>query len=105
MEFSELAALFKCNKCGSCTSVCPLYQQTVYEGMAARGKLALLEATVDGRLDSPRALRAKLEELAREWGAKGLAYLVYDGCRTAARDRRSGVVDRRKRSQSQRASL
>ena len=42
MELTQLGNLFKCNKCGSCTSVCPLYQQTVYEGMAARGELALL---------------------------------------------------------------
>lgn len=62
MELTQLGNLFKCNKCGSCTSVCPLYQQTVYEGMAARGKLALLEAAVEGRLDAPRAVRAKLED-------------------------------------------
>ncbi len=62
MEFSELAALFKCNKCGSCTSVCPLYQNTVYEGMAARGKLALLEAVADGRLAAGETVRAKLDD-------------------------------------------
>ena len=62
MEFSELAALFKCNKCGSCTSVCPLYQNTVHEGMAARGKLALLEAVADGRLEAGEAVRGKLED-------------------------------------------
>ena len=62
MELTQLGSLFKCNKCGSCTSVCPLYQQTVYEGMAARGKLALLEASVEGRLDAPQAVRAKLED-------------------------------------------
>jgi glycolate oxidase iron-sulfur subunit len=62
MEFSELAALFKCNKCGSCTSVCPLYQNTVNEGMAARGKVALLEAVADGRLEAGEAVRAKLED-------------------------------------------
>ena len=62
MEFGELAALFKCNKCGSCTSVCPLYQNTVLEGMAARGKVALLEAVADGRLEAGEAVRAKLED-------------------------------------------
>jgi len=62
MDLLNLHALFKCNKCGSCTSVCPLYQQTVHEGMAARGKLALLEAVADGRLDAPEAVRAKLED-------------------------------------------
>ena len=62
MEVNDLAALFKCNKCGSCTSVCPLYQNTVYEGMAARGKVALLEAVADGRLKAGEAVRAKLED-------------------------------------------
>lgn len=62
MEFSRLDALWKCNKCGACTAVCPLYQQTVHEGMAARGKLALLEAVVEGTLALPRAVRAKLED-------------------------------------------
>ena len=62
MEFSELAALFKCNKCGSCTSVCPLYQNTVFEGMAARGKLALLEAVADGRLEAGEAVRSRIED-------------------------------------------
>ncbi len=62
MEFRELAALFKCNKCGSCTSVCPLYQNTVHEGMAARGKVALLEAVADGRLKAGESVRAKLED-------------------------------------------
>jgi glycolate dehydrogenase iron-sulfur subunit len=62
MELTQLGNLFKCNKCGSCTSVCPLYQQTVYEGMAARGKLALLEAAVEGKLDAPRSVRAKIED-------------------------------------------
>ncbi|MFA5027212.1 MAG: (Fe-S)-binding protein [Candidatus Methylomirabilota bacterium] len=62
MEFSEIASLFKCNKCGSCTSVCPLYQNTVNEGMAARGKVALLEAVADGRLEAGEAVRAKLDD-------------------------------------------
>jgi glycolate oxidase iron-sulfur subunit len=62
MEFHDPAALYKCNKCGSCTSVCPLYQHTVNEGMAARGKVALLEAVADGRLAARHAVRAKLED-------------------------------------------
>lgn len=62
MELSTINGLWKCNKCGACTAVCPLYQHTVYEGMAARGKLALLEAVVEGKSIPPRALRAKLED-------------------------------------------
>ncbi len=62
MELAHLSALWRCNKCGACTAVCPLYQQTVYEGMAARGKLALLEAVVDGALAPSRVLRQRLED-------------------------------------------
>jgi glycolate oxidase iron-sulfur subunit len=62
MELAHLNALWKCNKCGACTAVCPLYQETVNEGMAARGKLALLEAVVDGALAPSRTLRQKIED-------------------------------------------
>jgi len=62
MELAHLHALWRCNKCGACTAVCPLYQHTVHEGMVARGKLALLEAVVDGALPPTRALRQRLED-------------------------------------------
>jgi glycolate oxidase iron-sulfur subunit len=62
MELAHLNALWKCNKCGACTAVCPLYQETVNEGMAARGKLALLEAVVDGALAPSQALRQRIED-------------------------------------------
>ena len=62
MQLSTVSGLWKCNKCGACTAVCPLYQQTVHEGMAARGKLALLEAVVEGKAIPSRGLRAKLED-------------------------------------------
>jgi glycolate oxidase iron-sulfur subunit len=62
MELRHLDGLWRCSKCGACTAVCPLYQQTTYEGMAARGKLALLEAAVDNGLDPSKTLRARLED-------------------------------------------
>jgi len=62
MELAHLNALWKCNKCGACTAVCPLYQETANEGMAARGKLALLEAVVDGALAPSAALRRRIED-------------------------------------------
>jgi glycolate oxidase iron-sulfur subunit len=61
VERSEFGTLFKCNKCGSCTSVCPLYQQTVHEGTVARGKLALLESMLDGGAVPAEAARQVLE--------------------------------------------
>jgi glycolate oxidase iron-sulfur subunit len=62
MELAHLSMLWRCNKCGACTAVCPLYQETFHEGMAARGKLALLEAVVDGALGPSRTLRQKIED-------------------------------------------
>lgn len=54
--------LFRCNKCGACTAVCPLYDCTAREGMAARGKLALLEAVEEGKLAVSPRLRDRLED-------------------------------------------
>ncbi|MFB3816927.1 MAG: (Fe-S)-binding protein [Candidatus Methylomirabilales bacterium] len=61
VDRAAFSALFKCNKCGSCTSVCPLYQQTVYEGMVARGKLALVESMLDGGVVTAEAARGVME--------------------------------------------
>lgn len=54
--------LIRCNKCGACTAVCPLYECTAREGMAARGKIALLEALLEGELGVSGRLRARLED-------------------------------------------
>ncbi len=62
MQLAHLSALWRCNKCGACTAVCPLYQETVKEGMVARGKLALLEAVVDGALAPSQAMRQRIED-------------------------------------------
>jgi len=62
MELRHLEGLWRCSKCGACTAVCPLYQQTTYEGVTARGKLALLEAVVDNGLTPSPLLRARLQE-------------------------------------------
>jgi len=52
--------VYRCNKCGACTSVCPLYECTAREGMAARGKVALLEAALERELPVSQGLRARL---------------------------------------------
>ena len=41
---------YRCIKCGSCQPVCPTYIETRDESMVARGRLALSEAVVEGRL-------------------------------------------------------
>lgn len=43
-------------------SVCPLYEHSLHEGMAARGKVATLEAVIDGTLPVTEALRNRLSD-------------------------------------------
>jgi len=62
VQITDLAGLYRCNKCGTCTTICPLYNHTQLEGMAARGKVALIEAVVDGTLRVTPALRDKLSD-------------------------------------------
>ena len=42
--------LNRCNRCGQCMSVCPVYQATFREADVARGKLALLESIETGNM-------------------------------------------------------
>lgn len=55
-----LQALYKCNQCGACTSACPLYLHTADESMCARGKLALVDAVLEGRLKPGKGLSRRL---------------------------------------------
>jgi glycolate oxidase iron-sulfur subunit len=40
-----------CNGCGFCQTACPIFRSTGYEGGVARGRLALLRAVIEGRLE------------------------------------------------------
>jgi len=40
-----------CVKCGGCQSNCPTYEATGDESMLARGRMALVEAVIEGRLE------------------------------------------------------
>jgi glycolate oxidase iron-sulfur subunit len=44
-------AIANCMKCGNCMEVCPIYKELQNETAVARGKLALIEAVIDGRSD------------------------------------------------------
>lgn len=46
-----LKAVKECVRCGRCLSVCPVYNQSGWEGAVTRGKLALLQADLDGQVD------------------------------------------------------
>ncbi len=47
----DYEALSDCIRCGRCLPVCPTYQQTTLETQSPRGRLNLLRAVEDGKLD------------------------------------------------------
>ena len=51
--------LAKCSRCGECRSVCPVFDSLGWEKYAARGKVALTRAVIDGKLE----LTASYEEV------------------------------------------
>jgi len=50
----------QCNKCGFCQAACPIFRATGHESGVARGRLALLRALIEGRLDWTRELEEPL---------------------------------------------
>ena len=52
--------LTKCLKCGTCLSVCPVYAETRYEPATPRGRIALIEAAVDGKIDLSDVFKKRL---------------------------------------------
>jgi len=54
MDYPDLKALgndlYRCVKCGSCRSVCPVFTEIERETAVARGKLALIEEVAEGNL-------------------------------------------------------
>jgi len=50
-DLPDYDALSACIRCGRCLPVCPTYQQTTLETQSPRGRLSLLRAVEDGKLD------------------------------------------------------
>jgi len=48
--------LLRCNKCGTCASVCPTYDVLRRETTSARGRVALIDAYLSGRLPATAEL-------------------------------------------------
>jgi Fe-S oxidoreductase len=44
-------AIMQCMRCGFCRAVCPVFEETKIESAVARGKLAILEAIIEGSLE------------------------------------------------------
>lgn len=52
--------LLQCVRCGRCLPTCPTYQETAREIFSPRGRLSLLRAVEDGRLEFSEAVREHL---------------------------------------------
>jgi glycolate oxidase iron-sulfur subunit len=50
-ELPTYDALMDCIRCGRCLPACPTYQQTTLETQSPRGRLSLMRAVADGKLD------------------------------------------------------
>ncbi len=52
MDISEYYdEISHCNRCGFCQTACPIFRSTGHESGVARGRLALLRAIIEGRLE------------------------------------------------------
>jgi len=49
-----------CNKCGFCQVACPIFRSTGHESGVARGRLALLRAIIEGRIDWSEGMEGPL---------------------------------------------
>lgn len=54
-ELPTYDALMECIRCGRCLPACPTYQQTSLETFSPRGRLSLMRAVEDGKLDLAEA--------------------------------------------------
>ena len=52
--------IVRCNRCGFCQVACPVFRATGHESGVARGRVSLLRAIVEGRMEWNRELEAAL---------------------------------------------
>jgi len=56
MSFKDITdAAYKCIRCGACRSVCPTFGEELSELAVARGRVALIEAVLNGKLELTEA--------------------------------------------------
>ncbi|MBI4773822.1 MAG: (Fe-S)-binding protein [Deltaproteobacteria bacterium] len=56
-HYDEIA---RCNRCGFCQVACPIFRSTGHESGVARGRIALLRALIEGRVDWSKELEEPL---------------------------------------------
>jgi len=49
--FKRYDDLFNCSRCGGCTAYCPVYKNTKDEAVSPRGKLSMIEAISQGKME------------------------------------------------------
>ena len=80
-DIDLIKELMPCVRCGQCRSVCPVFLAKGVESDAPRGKVALVRALLEGKLEPSKALSEKLDQCLL--------------CQTCVQDCPSGVrVDR-----------
>ena len=106
-------AIYKCIRCGSCRAVCPTFGEELSETAVARGRVALVEAVLEGRLsltpefekiifhcamcgackagcpsgvDVPAIIEAAREELVKKKGSEPVARFL---AKKSLKDKRS----------------
>lgn len=52
--------LYNCSRCGTCLAVCPVYKNTLDEGVSPRGKLSLIEAAANKKIPFTDKLSQKI---------------------------------------------
>ena len=62
-HYEKLKAIVdKCDRCGACTTVCPLYKVDRIDRATSRGKIAIVRALLEDKLDgNEKALRHALD--------------------------------------------
>lgn len=53
-------AISQCNRCGFCQVACPIFRSTGHESGVARGRLAVLRAIIEGRLEWEKEIEEPL---------------------------------------------
>jgi len=56
------AQIRACIRCGLCSAVCPVYQETFLETDAPRGRIALVRAVLEGRLQPGKRFKKVVYE-------------------------------------------
>jgi Fe-S oxidoreductase len=52
--------IMRCMRCGFCRAVCPVFEETMLESNVARGKLAILEGVIEGKIKVSKSVADRI---------------------------------------------